>query len=145
MGTKRCSKCGLVKDESEFSWHWVGIKRHSACNACRKGYQAGYYERTKEEQLAYKTKRQEEKREAARHYVYQYLQTHPCEHCGEADPYVLTFHHVRGRKKMNISQMVNQGYSIEAIQKEVSKTIVLCSNCHMKEEKKIRGTHYWIF
>jgi ArsR family metal-binding transcriptional regulator len=145
MGTKVCSKCKQIKDESEFSWHWLNIRKHSSCNDCRKKYQTEYYERTREAQAEYKKTHQEETRETARHYVYTYLQSHPCVHCGEADPYVLTFHHVRGRKKMNLSQMVNQGYSLEALQEEMDKCVVLCANCHMKEEKRKRGTKYWIF
>ncbi len=47
--------------------------------------------------------------------------------CGEADPYVLTFDHVRGSKKMNISQMVNQGYRLEVIQNEIDKCVVRLS------------------
>jgi len=145
MGTKRCSKCGLEKDESDFPWHLVGIKRHSACSDCRKEYQRDYYQRTKEDFIEKKTSRLQDAREAARHFVFQFLQSHPCEHCGESDPYVLTFHHVNGQKKMNLSQMVNQGYSLEALLKEMGKCIVLCANCHMREEKKKRGTFYWLF
>jgi hypothetical protein len=60
----------------------------------------------------------------------------------ETDPFVLTFHHVRGTKKMDISQMVNQGYSLPAMQEEIEKCIVLCFNCHMRSEKQRRGTKY---
>ena len=136
MATKICSKCGLEKDENEFAWHWYGLRRHSACNDCRRKAQRDYYERTKEHPLEYKYNRQADEREEARHYVYEYLQEHPCVDCGESDPMVLTFDHVRGRKKMNISQMVNQGYSLEAIQEEIDKCEVVCANDHMRREKK---------
>jgi DNA-directed RNA polymerase subunit RPC12/RpoP len=43
---------------------------------------------------------------------------------------------------MVISQMVNQGYSIEALQAEISKCEVRCHNCHHRIEKKRRGTIY---
>ena len=36
---------------------------------------------------------------------------------------------------MNVSQRVNPGYSIPAIQKEIDKTDVVCGNCHIKREK----------
>ncbi len=140
---KNCSKCGQPKDESEFSWSIRGVKRHSACNECRAKEQADYYERTKPQQLKYKAERQVVKREEARHYVFHYLSTHPCVDCGNADPYVLTFDHVTGNKKMNISQMVNQGYSLEAIQAEINKCEVRCGNCHMRKEKQRRGTVYF--
>lgn len=140
---KTCSKCGQEKDESEFSWNIRGVKRHSACNPCRALEQADYYQRTKPKQLKYKAERQVQKREEARRFVFNYLKAHPCIDCGENDPLVLTFDHVRGRKKMNISQMVNQGYSLEAIQEEISKCEVRCGNCHMRIEKQRRGTVYY--
>lgn len=85
-----------------------------------------YYERNKEKELEYKWDRQVDKGEEARLYVFTYLTEHPCEgylpdgtKCPEADPYVLTFHHVRGAKKSNVSQMVNQGYSLKLIQEDI--------------------------
>jgi hypothetical protein len=118
---KTCSKCGQVKDESEFSWNIRGVKKHSACNPCRALEQADYYQRTRPRQLKYKAARQVQKREEARRFVFNHLKVHPCVDYGESDPLVLTFDHVRGRKKMNISQMVNQGYSLEALRDEISK------------------------
>jgi ArsR family metal-binding transcriptional regulator len=78
-------------------------------------------------------------REAAKHFVYEYLTELSCADCGETDSAVLTFDHVRGEKKMNISDMVQQGYSIGSIQAELEKTDVTCFNCHMRREQKRRG------
>jgi hypothetical protein len=102
-----------------------------------------YYEGHKEQELRYKAERQVSKREEARHFVYTYLKEHPCIDCGEPDPMVLTFDHINGIKKMNISQMVNQGYSLEAIRSEMAICVVRCANCHMRIEKKRRGTVYF--
>lgn len=143
MSTKICSKCGQEYDISHFSWSIKGIKRHAKCLACRSEERIAYYGRHKEEELAYKYKRQVRKREEARHFVFSYLSSHPCVDCGEADPMILTFDHVRGTKKMNVSQMVNQGYSLEAIQSEMDKCAVRCANCHMRIEKQRRGTVYF--
>jgi hypothetical protein len=142
MTTKVCTKCGDEYDISHFSWSIKGIKRHAKCLKCRSEERIDYYQRHKEEELAYKYKRQVSKREEARLYVFTYLTCHPCIDCQETDPLVLTFDHVRGIKKMNISQMVNQGYSIEMLQQEINKCEVRCMNCHMKIEKKRRGTIY---
>ena len=139
---KRCSKCKERKDESEFSWNIKGVKKHSACNSCRAVEQSDYYKRTREARLEYKWDRQVRKREEARRFVFDYLGEHPCVDCGEDDPLVLTFDHIRGEKKMGISQMVNQGYSLEAIKEEIKKCEVRCMNCHMKVEKQRRGTIY---
>lgn len=136
---KTCTKCGERKPNSDFSWSIPGIKRHSRCKPCRVEDRMDYYERNKEKELAYKWNRQVTKREEARQYVTSYLESHPCVDCGEYDYMVLTFDHVRGRKKMDISQMVNQGYSLKAIQKEINKCEVRCANCHMKVEKQRRN------
>jgi hypothetical protein len=102
-----------------------------------------YYRRNKEKELKYKSERQVGKREEARRFVFDYLSSHPCVDCSESDPMVLTFDHVKGNKKMDISQMVNQGYRLGAIETEISKCEVRCANCHMRIEKKRRGTIYF--
>ena len=53
-----------------------------------------------------------------------------CKDCGESNPLVLDFDHVRGKKIMCISNMVRNSYSIETIQKEIDKCEVRCANCH---------------
>lgn len=140
---RTCAKCGLTKKDSDFSWSIRGIKKHSRCNSCRAKERMEYYERNKAKELKYKAKRQIEKRETARKFVVDYLITHPCVDCRETDPMVLTFDHVKGSKKMNISQMVNQGYSLKAISAEIEKCEVRCANCHMRVEKQRRGTVYF--
>ncbi len=143
MITKRCTKCGKEKDISEFSWSIRGIKKHSTCKGCRSKEHSNYYERHKERLLEYKWNRQVRKREEARAYVEEYKRNHPCMDCGITDTMVLSFDHVRGKKKMDISQMVNQGYSLEAIRAEIEKCEVVCLNCHYKREKTRRGTKYF--
>ena len=143
VATRICTKCGLPKDDSEYTWSIRGIKKHSSCNSCRNLERMDYYDRNKDKELKYKAERQVNKREEARHFVFDYLSQSHCVDCGTTDPMVLTFDHVRGSKKMNISQMVNQGYSLDAIQKEIDKCEVRCASCHMKIEKKRRGTVYF--
>jgi hypothetical protein len=141
MRAKICTKCRQIKREDEFGWERPG-HRNAACKECRAKYQAEYYANNKEKELEYKAKRQVDRREAARVFVHTYKSTHPCVDCGVSDPFVLAFDHVRGKKKMAISQMVNQGYAIEVIQAEIDKCEVVCHNCHIKREMKRRGTVY---
>jgi len=61
----------------------------------------------------------------------------PCP-CGETEPCCLSFHHENGDKTGNISDMVNRGYGIARIQKEIDKCSVLCLNCHAKLHGKKR-------
>lgn len=84
-----------------------------------------------------------DKRKLARAFVWDYLSHSVCVDCGEYDPMVLQFDHVKGKKKMEISQMVAQGYSIEAILEEIAKCEVRCANCHQRREIKCRGKPRW--
>ena len=74
--------------------------------------------------------------QAAREYVWSYLLTHPCGECGEGDPSVLEFDHVRGIKRTGVMKLVRDGYSLKIIQKEISKCVVLCANCHKRKTYK---------
>tara|TARA_R110000782_G_scaffold234294_1_gene320456 strand:- start:200 stop:562 length:363 start_codon:yes stop_codon:yes gene_type:complete len=53
-----------------------------------------------------------------------------CVDCGESNPLVLDFDHVKGKKVKCISDMVRCSYSIDTIKKEIDKCELRCSNCH---------------
>jgi hypothetical protein len=78
-------------------------------------------------------------KQRAREFVSEYLSKRSCTDCRGKDFDVLTFDHVSGEKKNNISDMVRQGYSIKAIALEIEKTEVVCFNCHMRREQSRRG------
>lgn len=50
----------------------------------------------------------------------------------------LEFHHLNGTKKFNISGSHSRSW--EAIKKELSKCILVCSNCHAEIEEKKFGS-----
>jgi len=62
--------------------------------------------------------------------VWAYLTEHPCVDCGNSDPRVLEFDHVRGVKKYNVSEMQNQRHTVKALFEEIAKCDVRCANCH---------------
>lgn len=78
-------------------------------------------------------------KQRAREFVSEYLSKRSCTDCGEKDIDVLTFDHVSGEKKDNVSDMAKQGYSIKAIAREIEKTEVVCFNSHMRREQSRRG------
>lgn len=61
-----------------------------------------------------------------------YKKTLSCTKCGTTDYRVLEFHHIKD-KTYNIAFMVNRSFSWEEIEKEISKCIPLCANCHRLE------------
>jgi hypothetical protein len=58
--------------------------------------------------------------------------------CGETDPDVLDFDHVRGKKVCGISRMVGRGYRLWRIKAEIDKCEVRCANDHRRITKKRR-------
>ncbi len=136
----RCKKCQEWKDEEEFDWRWKDKEiRQNVCRSCRSGENSAWYEGHKEEQKDRSRKHKQGAIDEAQYYIYDYLSYSKCEECGEYDFAVLTFHHVRGIKKMDVSQMAAQGYSIKAIKAEIAKCIVLCFNCHARAENEKRS------
>jgi hypothetical protein len=58
--------------------------------------------------------------------------SHPCVDCGEADPIVLEFDHVRDTKVNGISDLVYRNANLAVIQAEIDKCEVRCANCHRR-------------
>lgn len=85
----------------------------------------------------------EASRERAREHVANYFATHPCSDCQESNPNVLTFDHVRGEKRDNISDMVKQGLGLETIKAEIEKCDVVRFNCHSLRTQQRLGSYRW--
>jgi len=87
--------------------------------------------------------RNKSQRRKAKEYIDAVKSISECIDCGESNPLVLDFDHVRGKKIMCISNMVRNSCSIETIQKEMAKCEIRCSNCHRvvtHKRKKNNGT-----
>lgn len=70
--------------------------------------------------------------------VWRYLLSHPCVDCGEDDPVVLEFDHVRGVKKRAVAAMVCYA-SKKTLLDEIEKCEVRCANCHRRKTAVARG------
>jgi hypothetical protein len=66
-----------------------------------------------------RTRKQERTLENTLH-VREYLIGHPCVDCGESDPVVLEFDHVRGVKSGHISTMARTPVSLRKLQAEMA-------------------------
>lgn len=140
MALKHCVACGEVKDETEFPW-WSEVegRRRGTCRACKSEQQKKWYAKKRETHIANVKHNIEQARAEAHQYVREYLSTHPCVDCGESNPVVLEFDHIKGLKKMAISQMCTRGYSIHSISLEIEKCVVRCGNCHRRKTSTDRG------
>lgn len=97
-----------------------------------------HYKNNRSEQIVRVAKNSRRYRIRNRQYVLEYLLKNPCVDCGEKDPIVLDFDHVRGIKKSNISDMIDDPAGLKTIQEEIDKCDVRCANCHRRITYKRR-------
>lgn len=71
-------------------------------------------------------------------YIQEYLQNNPCVDCGNSNPIVLEFDHVRGEKICNVSSMVWKGYAFKTLLTEIAKCEIRCANCHKIKTNETR-------
>lgn len=103
----------------------------------KREYDRNYYH-TKVDK-AKKNELQKQRRKALSGWVREYLSSHPCVDCGEADPVVLEFDHIKGTKLGNVSDLTKWGWSVKRIQEEMDKCEVRCANCHRRITWKRRN------
>lgn len=91
------------------------------------------YTQHREKRVAEVYARKQAYKKAVREYVFEYLATHPCVDCGEADLVVLDFdHRDGGNKRQAVSEMMAQGFSVRIVAAEIAKCDVRCANCHRR-------------
>src|SRR5713101_9935116 len=102
---KTCGKCGIVKPLDEFGFRYpkLGI-RHSWCKSCFAEYKRHWYLRNRERHLARVKSATAVTLSENQRRIWEYLALHPCVDCGETDPVVLQFDHLRD-KRMDVADM----------------------------------------
>lgn len=96
--------------------------------AYNKKYLKRHYKKNKQQYLERNAKRKME--------IRQFVQSLKlkCERCNEMHPAALDFHHLNKKtKEITLGKVAEAGWSKERILKEITKCIVICSNCHRKE------------
>ena len=140
MDTKNCSGCQKTKSTKEFNFKDKKRKLyHSRCRSCTNQASKKHYEENKEIYKDRARKHSKRQIEFNRSKLIEYISDKACVDCGENDPVVLHFDHVRGKKKEIISIMVSQCYSWSTIEKEIAKCELRCANCHMRKTAKQFG------
>lgn len=132
MRFKICTKCKVLKTTNQFH------KRASAkdglqlqCKRCNISGRVDYYKRNSQREKDYDKRRRLENRRK----IWEYLSTHPCVDCGEADPVVLEFDHIRDKSR-TISNFSKTGVAWATVVHEIEKCEVRCANCHRRKTAK---------
>jgi hypothetical protein len=119
--TRRCGRCGTMLPLCAFG------RGQYRCRRCLRDYfrERGDFHRTQSgAALAARRLR-------AKQHLLTYLEAHPCVDCGEADPVVLEFDHVRG-KKQGLATLTHGGASTDRLDDEIALCEVVCVCCHRR-------------
>lgn len=128
--TKHCGKCQRDLPIEDFSSNKTKRDGHSStCKDCKAVYQREWYLKNRERHRANSKKGRATRRTAAREWVMAHLRDNPCVLCGFDDIRALEYDHL-GDKTHNVCDIVQGGYVLEVVVKEVAKCRVLCANCH---------------
>jgi len=134
---KVCPKCKRKLDKDCFSKNKDrkdGLQIY--CKECCKLLRRNHYVLNKGRVIEWVKKRNQNEYKKWKDYK----ATLFCIKCGENHPACLEFHHKNPKdKELSLSQIVRRGWGKDRREKELSKCIVLCSNCHKKEHWKERN------
>jgi hypothetical protein len=134
----RCGRCGELKPVEEFAWRRKEKgQRHNYCRPCHADYHREHYLANRERYIAQAAAQKQALRLERTRYLIEYFKTHPCVDCGETDPVVLEFDHLRD-KSFDISQKLIS-YRWQRILDEIEKCEVVCANCHRRRTARRRG------
>lgn len=131
---KICGACKVEKPLEAFNKNKGKKDGHaSVCRECQKVYKDAHYRANKAKVYAKVVQRRQELTDK----VWEYKNNSKCDDCGERNPIVLEFDHLRD-KEFSIGSMANAGYSWNKIREEIQKCDVVCANCH-RIRTHIRG------
>ena|SRR5579872_3385032 len=106
---------------------------HWQCKECFRPYSNAYYRENASRYSEHRRRNARKKRRQNRERMLQILSRSACVDCGETDPLVLEFDHVRGEKVQNVGDLINSLVSWERIEDEIAKCVVRCANCHRRK------------
>lgn len=141
LGLRACRVCGETKPVTEFPFRSIARQtRQRICLSCQRTYAKDWYQRNKEKQISAARIRRDREAKNLGRTIREYLQDYPCVDCGESDPTVLDFDHLRD-KRADVSSLVHGAASWDLVLAEVAKCEVRCANCHRRRTAHVGG-HY---
>ena len=136
---QKCYRCGAVKPAHAFNWRRKARNQRDAfCRPCRAAYKQEHYEANRQLYIDRASKRKRELARERTQYLIDFFGTHPCADCGETDPIVLEFDHLRDKRFAIGPELQNRNW--ESVLAEIEKCDVVCANCHRRRTARRRGT-----
>jgi hypothetical protein len=135
---KKCYRCGVSKTADQFAWRNKAKGRHdSFCRPCRSAYNKEHYAAHRQRYIEQAQARKQELALERTLYLIDYFRTHPCVDCGEADPVVLAFDHLRDKLFSIGMDLARRRW--QCVLDEIEKCQVVCANCHRRRTALRRG------
>ena len=135
---RRCGRCDQILPLSDFNWRRKQKnQRDNYCRPCRAAYKQEHYARNRQRYIDNACRRRNLLAVKRFEFLIEYFKSHPCCDCGETDPMVLEFDHLRD-KEFNVAQGVRDR-SWQAFTDEIAKCEVVCANCHRRRTAKRAG------
>jgi hypothetical protein len=139
LGLRSCRVCREAKPLTEFPFRsLVRQTRQWICLSCQRAYTKQWYHRNRKKQIAAAYVRRVRQAKNLGRRIRDYLIDHPCVDCGESDPDVLDFDHLR-HKRDDVSRLVHTAVSWELVAAEIAKCEVRCANCHRRRTAAVGG------
>lgn len=136
---QKCYRCGELKPAGEFNWRRKEKgQRDSFCRPCRAEYHREHYAANRQRYIDQAFARKVELALKRTNFLLEFFRSHPCVDCGESDPVVLEFDHLRD-KRFGIGQALPYR-NWQSILDEIAKCDVVCANCHRRRTAKRRGS-----
>jgi len=141
LGVRACRVCGETKALTEFPFRSLALQtRQWICLSCQRAYTKDWYNRNRKKHIAAARVRRDREAKNLGRKIRDYLRDHPCVDCGESDPEVLDFDHLRD-KRADVSRLVHGAVSWDIVFAEIAKCEVRCANCHRRRTANALG-HY---
>jgi hypothetical protein len=138
---KRCSMCHEWKPLEDFHRNRRRRDgRQNMCKPCNIARNQRWYREHPEVRAARMDEQVRKRKRMLQELLLDYLLEHPCVDCGERDPVVLDFDHLRD-KVANVSLLVLRKRPWAVILAEIEKCEVVCANCHRRRTAARANTY----
>src|SRR4051812_29471041 len=135
--TKRCTRCGETKPIDAYALRRRrNLQPDTMCRGCRSAYGKEHYSANKARYIALAAERTRKKRLERTAFLLEYFEAHPCADCGERDPLVLEFDHLRDKKFEVANGFEWRPWPV--VLAEMEKCDVVCANCHRRRTARRR-------
>ncbi|MGN6663354.1 MAG: hypothetical protein ACTHK6_03965 [Solirubrobacterales bacterium] len=121
----------MEKPDEEFAWHRRARgQRQTYSRPCGAEYHRGHYRANKQRYIDATARRKKAQLEGRVVFLVDHFRNHPCIDCGETDPVLLEFDHLRD-KKFTIATGIRNRNRNDVLD-EIAKCDVVCANCHRR-------------